>query len=169
VEQSEKSCSEKKMKGATTKPPMMQGGAKKYLLDIVDKFHHPIQLYVLVALALGIAYVKEIPIEIRSQAGAPLGRIFLFVSTVLITHYFSWVNGLLFAVLSLLLMSLSPRVEGFQPIDDSISLITNKKKWFVEEVLKETPVAIEKEKVRTLPVQDNSTSQASISAQGGSK
>ncbi len=156
--------------GSAPTLPVMKGGSRAYLLDIVDKFAHPIQLYVLVVLSLGIVFVKQIPIEIRSQAGTTLGRIFLFLATIVILETYSWVNGLLMALLVLLLISLSPRTsEGFQTIDDSLSLITDRKRWFVEEVLKERPVAIEKEKVRTQAIQDNTNSSASFSAQGGSK
>lgn len=145
----------------------MRGGA--IVTDLVQKFSQPIQLYVLILIFLAIGFVKQIPVELRGQAGTPLGRTFLFFLTVVLAAHVSWVNGLLMAVLTLLLLSLSPRGsnEGFEPaINDSLKLVTDKKKWFVEEVLKENPVAIDKEAVKTYPIQDNTTSGASNSSTG---
>jgi hypothetical protein len=150
--------------------PTMGGGSREYILDIAQKFATPIQLYVLIGLFLAITFVKLIPLPFRSQAGTIPGRLLLFLVTIYIGQTYSWINGLLMALFVLLLLSLSPRnEEGFQNGGDSIKLITDKKKWFVEQILKEEPVAIEKETVKTMPIQDNSNSQASFVGQGGSK
>ena len=144
----------------------MRGGA--IVADLAQKFSQPIQLYTLFAIFLAIGFVKQIPLQIRAQAGTPLGRVFLFFLSVTIAAHISWINGLLMAVLSLLLLSLSPRgKEGFEAaINDSLKLVTDLNKWFVEEVLKENPLAIDKEDVKTYPIQDNSTSGASNSSTG---
>ena len=47
----------------------------------------------------------------------------------------------------------SPGVkEGFQPAG-ALDWVTNHKKWFVEKVLKEKPIAIQEKEVSTYPVQ----------------
>ena len=51
--------------------------------------------------------------------------------------------------------------EGFEPSDYSTLIVPSKKKWFVEEVLGENPVAIVDEKVRTSAIQDNGRYQKS--------
>ncbi len=148
-------------------PPVMKGGVKVYALDIVNKFANPIQLYILIGLVLAITFVKEIPEHLRAQAGTFLGRLFLFSLTIAIGQFYSWTNGLLMGVLSLLLLSLSPRsLEGFHPW--SMKIVDNNKKWFSEQLLKENPVAIEEETVPTQAVQDNTNSSRSSVAQGTS-
>jgi hypothetical protein len=165
------------MPAATSKAPapqmpqVMKGGAKAYVMDLAKKFSNPIHVYVLVALIVAITFVKEIPIKIRSQAGTLLGRLFLFCLTVAIGELYSWTNGLLMAVLALLLLSLSPRnsVEGFQPMSPtSFKLIEDNKKWFVERVLKENPVAIEEDRVKTQAIQETTNSSRSTVGQGTS-
>jgi hypothetical protein len=68
-----------------------------------------------------------------------------------VAKYYSWRNGLLVAILTLLLLSLSPRTlaEGFHantPID-------KKHKWLVESTLGENPEEIDETEVLTYPVQ----------------
>lgn len=154
------------------KIPVMRGGTSVYVMDLAKKFSNPIHVYVLLALVIAITFVKQIPVQIRSQAGTTLGRLFLFCLTVAIGELYSWTNGLLMAVLALLLLSLSPRTtEGFQngngnPI--AIKVIEDNKKWFVERVLNENPIAIEEDRVKTQAVQDSSNSSRSTVAQGTS-
>jgi hypothetical protein len=163
-----------KAAGATQQQPIpvMKGGTSVYMMDLAKKFSNPIHVYVLIALTIAITFVKQIPVKIRSQAGTTLGRLFLFCLTVAIGELYSWTNGLLMAVLSLLLLSLSPRIsEGFQngngsPV--SIKLIEDNQKWFVERVLKENPVAIEEDRVKTQAVHDSSNSSRSTATQGTS-
>jgi hypothetical protein len=150
----------------------MEGGAKAHLADLITKSSLQINIYVLIILSLLITFVKQIPIEIRSQAGSFLGRLFLFVATLATAEFYSWTNGLLTAVLALLLLSLSPRTtrEGFLLAPTNSLRFVPNNKWFVEKVLKENPIAIEEEQVNTQAVQDNSNSSRSTSSsQGGSK
>lgn len=151
-------------------PKPMRGGTKAYVMDLAKKFSNPIDFYILAGLVIAITFVKQIPAPLRSQAGTFLGRLFLFSLTVAIGQFYSWTNGLLMAILSLLLLSLSPRTtEGFQPMAMmSLKLIENNKKWFVERVLKENPVAIEEDRVKTQAIQDNSNSSRSTASQGTS-
>jgi hypothetical protein len=153
-------------------PQILKGGTRAHLLDLAQKFSNPIHFYVLIALVLAITYVKEIPLAVRSQAGTLLGRLFLFSLTLAVGTFYSWTNGLLMAILTLLLLSLSPRnfgTEGFQPFSGtSLKLIENNKKWFSERLLKENPIAIEETEVQTQAIQDSSNSSRSTVAQGTS-
>jgi hypothetical protein len=143
-----------------TAPVTMKGGSKKYITDMFIKYSKPIQLYTLSALILAIVFVKQIPVELRSHASSFIGRGILFFSTMYIADRYSWTNGLLMGVLTLLLLSLSPRKisESFQSSKDdtSLKMIQEKKKWWVEMVLKENPIGIQEETVKTQAVQDSS-------------
>jgi hypothetical protein len=147
----------------------MRGGAKVYITDLLKKYSQPIYWYLLVGIAIAITFVREIPISIRSQASTTLGRFFLFTLTIAIGEYYCWTSGLLMAVLTLLLLSMSPRNsrEGFQTT--SLKLVTNSDRWFIEKVLKENPTAFEEQDVSTQAIQDSSNSSRSTTAQGGSK
>jgi hypothetical protein len=68
------------------------------------------------------------------------------------------------ALFTVLLIAVAPRSlragrEGFQgkDTDTDVKLVSQKKRWWAEEVLQENPVGIEEEKVRTSAIQDSSS------------
>ena len=140
----------------------MKGGAKEFVMDIVKKQWSPIEVYILIVLGLGIVFVREIPLKVRRTAESLVGRIVLFGATVLITMKTPWINGVLFVIFSLLLLSMSPRSsEGFQNSATSVKLVADKKPWFVEAVLNENPIGIEDDEVKTSAIQDGANSSRS--------
>ena len=158
------------MKGGGA-PSIMKGGAREYTLDILHKYTTPLTVYTGIALVAGITYVRFIPLEIRAQANGILGRLFLFVLTIFIADSYSWLYGLLMAVLSVLLLAVAPRSsavvrrEGFQSNGDTdVKLVTQKRKWWSEEVLQENPLGIEEDKVRTQAIQDQGNSSSSTTS-----
>jgi hypothetical protein len=148
-----------------TSPPIMTGGAKVYLSDMFKRHSDPINMYVLALLIIIITFVKQVPVDYRRYAESFLGRILLFALTLVIAQYYSWSNGLLMALITLLLLSLSPRNrEGFQSeFDSKIKLVSGKKNWWIENVFHENPVGIEEDTVKTSAIQDGSTSQSTQS------
>jgi hypothetical protein len=154
------------------KAPVLKGGSKNYIFDILSKYSTTIDVYVMSILVLTIVFVKEFPLEIRAHAGTIPGKIVLFFATLIIADKYSWVSGLLMALLSLLLLSLGPRTvaEGFQsPYTNNMKIVTDKEKWWVEKVFKENPLAIQEDIVNTKQIQDGSNSSSSTSSQGGSQ
>ena len=153
---------------ALSQPPVMTGGAKVLMTDIIKKHWTPIEIYILIALTLGIVYVKQIPLNIRRYAETFLGRIVLFVGTILVAQFSSWSNGLLVGIFTLLLLSMSPRTsEGFQnDMKSNLKMINDSKHWWVERLFKENPIAIEEDEVKTQQIQDGSNSSRSSSSNG---
>jgi hypothetical protein len=145
----------------------MTGGAKVYTMDIVKKYAAPLNMYVGLALILGITYVRQIPEAFRAQANTLVGRLLLFILVILIADMYSWTYGLMMTLFTVLLLSVSPRIrgfEGFESFDGSekdIKFITLKKRWFIEEVLHENPIGIEEDKVSTAAIQDAGNSSRS--------
>jgi hypothetical protein len=149
----------------------MTGGAKVYTMDIVKKYAAPLNMYVGLALVLGITYVRQIPEAFRAQANTLVGRLFLFILVILIADMYSWTYGLMMTLFTVLLLSVSPRLEGsegFQSSDKDIKFVTLKKRWFIEEVLHENPIGIEEDKVSTAAIQDAGNSSRSSSSHSGS-
>jgi len=141
--------------------PVMKGGAKEHILDILKKYAQPITVYVGVLLVIGITYVGKIPDSISYRANTFLGRLILFILTIFIADTYSWLYALLMAIFVVLLIAVSPRTkkEGFQ----AVKLVSNKERWWVERVMNENPAGVEEEEVRTSAVQDNSNSSNSTS------
>ena len=152
----------------------MTGGARAHMLDLVQKYAQPLNMYIGVLLVLGIVYIGQIPEWVSYQANTLFGRLFLFGITIFIADTYSWIYALLMAVFTVLIIAVAPRtkpVEAFQSQktdkdmgDTDVKLVTQKKKWYVEEVLRENPLGIEEEKVRTSAIQDNSNSRDSNSS-----
>ena len=131
----------------------MSGGAREHLIDMVKKYTKPISLYVGLALILGLTYVRQIPAHLRSLADSTLGRVVLFLSTLIIADMYSWIYGLMMVLFTILIIEVSPRIEGFDD-DTDIKLVTEKKRWFIEKVLGEHPIGITEDKVTTKAIQD---------------
>jgi len=146
-------------------PPIMAGGAREYTMDILQKYTKPLNLYIGLLLVLGITYVRQIPASIRIQANTTLGRLLLFLTTLLIADMYSWVYGILMALFTVLILAVSPRIEGFEAIDETdIKLVTMKKRWFAEEVLNENPLGISEDKVKTSAIQDQGNTSSSTTS-----
>lgn len=154
------------MTGDASKPPViMQGGAKEHVLDLVRKYAAPFNIYVGIVLVVACTFVKQIPIAFKAHADSALGRLTLFILTIVVADLYSWTYGLLMALFSVLLISVSPRTvktfknlsEGFQGSDTNVQMVSQKEKWFVEKVLDENPVAIQDKEVKTQAIQDNTT------------
>ena len=149
----------------------MSGGAREHILDIAKKYAQPLNVYIGIALVLGITYVGQIPDTISYRANTVIGRVALFFLTVVIADTYSWIYALLMALFTVLLISVSPRSfqEGFQGekgdmADTDIKLVSQKKRWWSEEVLMENPLGIEDDKVRTSAIQDNSNTSNSTTS-----
>lgn len=149
---------------APTQPiPVMKGGAREQLLDVVKKYMAPLNIYVGILLFLGIVYVRKVPKRVAYAANSFLGRIVLFTLTLLVADMYSWIYALLMGLFVVLLLAVAPRTlhEGFQSKPDpdmDVKLVTQKKKWWSEQVFDENPIGIEEEKVRTQAIQDSSNS-----------
>jgi hypothetical protein len=140
----------------------MKGGMREVLLDFTKKQASFASNLFLGTLILGITFYNEIPKVYVNQADTLLGRLFMITFLFFVLDMGGWLQGILVTIFFGLLLSVStrPRVEGFKS-DQEIRIVPEKKLWFVEETLKETPIAIEDEKVRTSAVQDNNAQQYS--------
>jgi len=147
----------------------MTGGAKVYTMDIIKKYAAPLNIYIGLALVLGITYVRQIPEVIRGQANTALGRLLLFILVLLIADMYSWTYGLMMTLFTVLLLSVSPRIDGFQDGSKDIKFVNQKKRWFIEEVMNENPIGIEEDTVKTAAIQDiGNTGRSSSSSHSSS-
>ncbi len=138
------------------------------LWDLAQKYAEPLHLYLGILLVLGITYVGQIPDKYAYQANSVLGRLLLFFAAIFVADTYSWIYGVLMALFVVLLIAVSPRTrnEGFQGSnrsmndagDTDIKIVTQTKRWWVEEVLQENPIGIEEEKVKTSAIQDAGSS-----------
>lgn len=132
----------------------MKGGVREIVVDFSKRQMAFVELVGGILLILGIVFPANIPIEFRKQASTLLGRLLLFCILVIILLYGKWTYGVLFAVFIAILLSTRSPKEGFTS-EFTFNMVNDKKKWWVEQVLNENPVAIQDDKVSTNAVQDN--------------
>lgn len=135
-------------------PPAMIGGVRNILVDFSKKQSTHAEILFVILLVLGIVFPTSIPVDIRKQLTTVPGRVLLFAALVALLMYTNWVNGLLFAVFIAVMLSIPIKKEGFMN-EYNINIVSTKKKWFVEELLEENPIAIEEDRVETSAVQDH--------------
>jgi hypothetical protein len=89
-----------------------------------------------------------------------------------VASLYSWVYAVLLGIFAVLVLSMAPRnstVENFQSDDDvamlnkdlDVKMVSQKKRWWIEEVMGENPIGIEEDRVRTSAIQDNTNSSSS--------
>ena len=146
----------------------MKGGAREHMLDIIKRYAQPLNLYIGIVLVLAITYIGQIPKSVAFRANTMLGRLVLFVITIVIADTYSWIYALLMALFTVLIIAVAPRTlkEKFQDTNGDVDLkiVSQKKRWWSEEVLKEDPLGIEEDKVRTAAIQDNSNASNSTTS-----
>ena len=147
-------------------PTIMKGGSREQTMDVLRKYAKPIEVYIGIALGVAIVYVRQIPESIKDQADSFIGRLLLFVVTVLVADMYSWIYGLMMALFVAILIAQAPRSnrirEAFQD-KQFTKKVPKDKRWFVEEVFGENPDVIQDELVSTTAIQDNTSSSSSAS------
>ena len=134
-------------------------------VDKITQFFHatlshldsPSRLLYGFILVLAIVYSSVIPSEYRTFADSLLGKLFGIAAVFFVTHSLGWVYGLLTALAFLLLLHGAPRKSGIEGFDGGGSVSEKKtvgKRWFVERVLNERPVAISTDQVKTQAITD---------------
>ncbi len=131
----------------------MKGGAKEYLADLITKFKGPISLFTGTILVIAIVYQREVPDIVAYQFNTTIGKTFAFLFTLYIGMKVSWIHGLLMALFVSTVLSITPsrNVEQFQ--SQSTKLVSDVDPWFVERVLKERPLGITEDRVKTQAAQ----------------
>lgn len=127
------------------------------MISLSSLLESPLQLMYGVILVLLIVYSSAVPEEIRLFADTPLGRILGIVWLYITVQGLGWLFGMFAALAWLNIVYLSPHSRGSGVSEGFESGVVEKerigKRWFVERVLGENPIAISTEKVTTLPVQ----------------
>lgn len=143
---------------------IQKGSAQKLLLDYLENTKQTQSILLYIFITLVIVFKDQIPPSIYVQSDSLLGRIFIVVSVYFVTSYYGWILGLLYAIAYALLLGLPNQLsstvkEGFgSGGESSLQVVPTAKKWLVEKILHENPIAIEEEKVVTSAVQNDNRS-----------
>jgi hypothetical protein len=133
-------------------PPMPTPGGS---FPFKPLWHPPIETQWIVTIILVFfgAVAGRIPSVLRGYVIQPAG-FFLISLLVMVCLHFQYIPvafALCFFLLAIWSAQLSSK-EGFLDAASTVDWVTNSKRWFVEKVLKEKPVAIQEKDVSTYPV-----------------
>jgi len=142
---------------------MMVGGAKfqQEMLDWSKKSSHLFTTVASALIFLWAIYAEKLPAAWRWQLSTSIGRLLLLILLYIVHMTAGWIPALLFAIAIALTWANRPLQkpwgvkEGFH--DTIVTDVSDKKRWFVEKVLKERPQAIIQDRVTTQAVQEDST------------
>lgn len=130
-------------------PPTPGGGSSIYSPPITTKW-----LVTGLIIFSGAVADRWSP-SVRDMIVGPIG--FFLTALVAIAAYQLEFPPATFAILFMLLnawaITLSSKQEGFVNGANTVDWVTNSKRWFVEKVLKERPLAIQEKDVTTYPVE----------------
>jgi len=135
-------------------PAPTPGGAQPNYLSI---YQPPIAVHWMLTglIVFAGAVANRIPQNIRTLFTSPIG--FFLTGVTAIAVFQTGFIPAAFAILFFLLMNwqteMSIKSEGFINASNTVDWVTNSKRWYVEKVLREQPIAIQEKDVSTYPVQ----------------
>ena len=151
--------------------PVMDTSIQAWISNTQSILKFPVTILSVSGLLVAGTFAEVAPRKSLEFLDNMVGKIVFFIVPLLFAESLGWATGLLAAVVSLIiftrLQKVDPEVEegfvdssGTQQNSDT-SLIPNGKRWFVERVLGETPVAISSNRVRSYTVDDENPHKSS--------
>lgn len=141
--------------------PQIDFSLESWIYNTRSVLAQPFSLFMLVGLLVVGTFAEVAPRANFAILDNVVGRAVLFGFPFLVTYLIDWSTGLLAAVVCLIVFARIQKseVEGFVVESEvgaiSTKPVTDPKRWFVEQVLGERPVAIADDRVITRAVSDD--------------
>ena len=147
---------------ASNASPEIDFSAESWIYNIRTTLYTPYMLFSLIGLVVAGSFLEMTSRKSLDLLDNVVGKTALFLMPFYFAYTADWAMGLLAAVVSMIIFSklkVEDKEEGFvneSDTDDGIStkLVTNSRRWFIEKVLGEHPVAIADDRVITRAVSD---------------
>ena len=154
----------------------MDTSLKGWLFNTHTTIKSPMTVISVILLLIAGSFAEIAPRKSLEFLDSTLGSMLLFVSPFVVSGILDWPTGLLTAVISLIIVARLQRYEVSEGFgnngDDDGSMITelipNPKRWFVEKILGETPIAISSDRVSSSKMKDIDTRTSSSSSMSSS-
>ena len=156
----------------------MDKSIESWIYNIQHVLHFPMTVLGVCGLLVAGAFAETAPRKSFEFLNNYAGRVLFFILPIVITYTLDWATGLLAAVVALIFFARlqiiddDANAEGFtvNSADLTTELIPSSKRWFVEKILGETPVAISSDRIRRgyTVDEDSRTSSSSSMATNGS-
>ena len=148
----------------------MDTSIESWIYNIRFILHFPITILTVAGLLVIGTFVETAPRKSLEFLNNYLGKSLFFILPIIVGLTLDWPTGLLTATVCMIFFArllMPDKKEGFDDIvfqEQEVDLIANPKRWFVESVLGERPIAITSDKIRRVGTQDIDTRTSSSSA-----
>ena len=148
----------------------MDTSIESWIYNIRFVLHFPITILTVAGLLVAGTFAETAPRKSLEFLNNYLGKSLFFILPIALGIMLDWPTGLLAATVCMIFFArllISDKEEGF---DDKVveeketEIIPNHKRWFVESVLGESPIAISSNKIRRVGTQDIDSRTSSSSA-----
>jgi hypothetical protein len=157
--------------------PTFDSGLEAWILNVRHVLHFPVTILSVAGLLVAGAFAETAPRKSLEFLDNYIGRTVFFVLPLICGLVLDWPTGLLAAAVSLIIFARLQKPDSKEGFDDSVNrgretdIIPNPKRWFIESVLGETPLAISSDKIKRGYTSDEDTktnSSSSMSSSGTS-
>jgi hypothetical protein len=157
--------------------PTMDTSLEAWILNIRHVLHFPVTILSVAGLLVAGAFAETAPRKSLEFLDNYIGHTMFFVLPLICSLVLDWPTGLLAAAVSLIVFARLQKPDSEEGFDDSVNrdketdIIPNPKRWFVESVLGETPLAISSDKIKrgyTSDEDSKTSSSSSMSSSGTS-
>ena len=141
-----------------------------WIINIRQVLQFPLTILSVAGLLVVGAFAETAPRKSFEFLNNYIGRTVFFVLPIICGLMLDWPTGLLAAVVSLILFARLQKVDKNEGFEDAVKtdLVPNSKRWFIETVLGESPIAISSDKIKRGYTSDEDSRTSSSSAMSSS-
>jgi hypothetical protein len=145
-----------------------------WIINVRQVLQFPLTILSVAGLLVVGAFAETAPRKSLEFLNNYIGRTLFFVLPIICGLILDWPTGLLAAAVSLILFARLQKLDNDEGFEDTVikqketDLIPNSKRWFIETVLGESPVAISSDKIKRGDTSDEDTRTSSSSAMSSS-
>lgn len=145
-------------------------GIEDWVINVRQVLQFPLTILSVAGLLVVGAFAETAPRKSLEFLNNYIGRTVFFVAPIICGLILDWPTGLLAAAVSLILFARLQKLDIDEGFEDSVKtdIIPNSKRWFIETVLGESPVAISSDKIKRNYTSDEDARTSSSSAMSSS-
>jgi hypothetical protein len=145
---------------------------KSWIFNTHTVIKSPLTILSVIGLIIAGAFAEIAPRKSLEFLDTTFGSILFFAIPLSISYFLDWATGLLATVVSLIIFTRLQKQDVSEGFIDDLSmteLIPSPKRWFVEKVLGETPIAISSDRVSSSQMKDTDSRTSSSSSMSSSE
>jgi hypothetical protein len=121
-----------------------------WIINVRQVLQFPLTILSVAGLLVVGAFAQTAPRKSLEFLNNYIGRAVFFILPIICGLILDWPTGLLAAVVSLIIFARLQKLDTDEGFEDAVKteLVPNSKRWFIETVLGESPIAISSDKIK---------------------